>query len=94
MNLIELSEHLTLENVMELLARRLLMDEQEFCMNMCEDADLDEKSKRPYRNTLANSDAFAQETTSTCAMLIADGSMLQMVERAVRAHAEEYTRIV
>lgn len=94
MNLVELSEQLTLSDITELLARRLLLDEQDFCKEMCYDEDLSEASKRQYRNTLANSTALAQETNSTCATLIADGSLYQMVENKVRAHVEEYTRIV
>lgn len=62
MNLIELSEELSIEDIVELLARKALHMQQDVCKSVVDDEDQTEAAKQPYRDALQKVDEMASST--------------------------------
>lgn len=93
MNLIELAEEITEEQLVELTARFLLNKQQRSCYDMLRDKHMIDEVKESFRDVLKSTEALA-----TSAVMFAGEDLIphfkQRVHQKALEHAEEYTRTV
>lgn len=95
MDLIKLADDLSIDDIAELIARKLLQQEQELCRDICNDDTVAEKDKRPYRNTLANAEALGEQTQEAVhEKLFHYHTFVDSVNSKIINIADEYTRII
>lgn len=93
MDLIKLADELSFDDIAEILARKLLSQEQALCRRLI-DAAVDELDKRPFRNALANAQALAERVRETGHDNSFHFTLADSVNDKVAALADEYTRLI